>query len=115
MSGSVDGHVRTYDLRMGELRADYIGHPVTSIVPTVDGQTLLVASLDSRIRLLDRADGRVLNTFEGHANGSYRSRACFGHGEATVIAGDEEGRVWAWDLVDVRDLCQLCLCQNIHY
>lgn len=25
MSGSVDGHVRTYDLRKGEFRADYIG------------------------------------------------------------------------------------------
>lgn len=25
MSGSVDGHVRTYDIRKGELRADYIG------------------------------------------------------------------------------------------
>ncbi|EEB93276.1 hypothetical protein MPER_08092, partial [Moniliophthora perniciosa FA553] len=26
-TGSVDGHVRTYDLRKGELRTDYIGHP----------------------------------------------------------------------------------------
>lgn len=25
ITGSVDGHVRTYDLRMGELRSDYIG------------------------------------------------------------------------------------------
>lgn len=25
ITGSVDGHVRTYDLRKGELRADYIG------------------------------------------------------------------------------------------
>lgn len=25
MTGSVDGHVRTYDLRMGELRSDFIG------------------------------------------------------------------------------------------
>lgn len=25
MSGSVDGHIRTYDLRKGELRADYLG------------------------------------------------------------------------------------------
>jgi mitogen-activated protein kinase organizer 1 len=25
VSGSVDGHVRTYDLRMGELRSDFIG------------------------------------------------------------------------------------------
>ena len=25
ITGSVDGHVRTYDLRKGELRTDYIG------------------------------------------------------------------------------------------
>ncbi|KAH7108186.1 nuclear mRNA splicing protein [Auriculariales sp. MPI-PUGE-AT-0066] len=88
ISGSVDGHVRTYDLRMGELRSDYLGHPVTSIVPTIDGQTLLVATLDSRIRLIDRADGRVLNTFQGMRMAP------------SVIAGDEQGRIWTWDLVD---------------
>jgi mitogen-activated protein kinase organizer 1 len=31
MSGSVDGHVRTYDLRKGELRTDYIGRTCTHI------------------------------------------------------------------------------------
>jgi mitogen-activated protein kinase organizer 1 len=25
LTGSVDGHVRTYDLRMGQLREDYLG------------------------------------------------------------------------------------------
>lgn len=25
LTGSIDGHVRTYDLRKGELRSDYIG------------------------------------------------------------------------------------------
>lgn len=25
LTGSVDGHVRTYDLRMGELRTDFLG------------------------------------------------------------------------------------------
>jgi mitogen-activated protein kinase organizer 1 len=25
MAGSVDGYVRTYDLRMGQLRSDFIG------------------------------------------------------------------------------------------
>lgn len=35
MAGSVDGHVRTYDLRMGELRSDYIGRESTpmTLVP----------------------------------------------------------------------------------
>lgn len=104
ISGSVDGHVRTYDLRMGELRSDYLGHPVTSITPTTDGQTLLVSTLDGRIRLLDRADGRVLNTFAGHVNRSYRTRSGFGHAEASVLSGDEDGRIWAWDLVDATTI-----------
>lgn len=30
MTGSVDGHVRTYDLRKGELRTDFIGRTFPS-------------------------------------------------------------------------------------
>jgi len=104
ITGSVDGHVRTYDLRKGELRADYIGHPITSILPTADSQTLLISSLDSRVRLLDLATGQVLDTFSGHVGKEYRIRACFGAGEATICCGDEEGRVWGWDLVDATVL-----------
>jgi len=98
-TGSVDGHVRAYDLRKGQLRSDYIGHPVTSVVPTKDWSTYLVATLDSSIRLFDCANGSVLNTFKGHLNDSYRTRACFGYNEATVVSGDENGQIWSWDLV----------------
>ncbi|TFY61545.1 hypothetical protein EVG20_g7009 [Dentipellis fragilis] len=104
MTGSVDGHVRTYDLRKGELRADYIGHPVTSVVPTQDESTYLVMTLDGHIRLMDMSSGKLLNDFTGHAHKSYRCRACFGYGEATVVAGDENGTVWAWDLLDATPL-----------
>lgn len=99
ITGSVDGHVRTYDIRKGEIRSDYIGHPVTSIHPTKDGSTYLVSTLDSHIRLMDCANGSVLNTFTGHKNDSYRTCACFGYGQASVVCGDEEGRIWSWDLV----------------
>ena len=122
MSGSVDGHVRTYDLRKGELRADYIGRmctkhylsaprqfyfyadPVTSVVPTQDESTYLVMTLDGHIRLMDAITGKLLNDFTGHVHTSYRCRACFGHGEASVITGDENGAIWAWDLLDVSSL-----------
>jgi len=100
MTGSVDGHVRTYDLRMGEMRADYLGSPVTSIVPTADDQTVLAMTLDSHIRLMDLSSGKMLNDFKGHVSESYRCRACFGHAEASVICGDENGQVWAWDFVN---------------
>ena len=126
VTGSVDGHVRTYDLRMGELRTDFFGRtcilldpsvptlttnifppffapePVTSIVPSQDNQTYLATTLDAHIRLMDMSTGKMLNDFQGHASTSYRIRSCFGHGEATVLCGDEHGTVWAWDLVDVR-------------
>ncbi|KAF5393221.1 hypothetical protein D9757_000702 [Collybiopsis confluens] len=102
LTGSVDGYVRTYDLRKGELRSDYVGHPVTSIVPTKDSQTILITTLDSHIRLMDMSNGKMLNDFSGHANSSYKCRACFGHGEANIICGDENGMIWAWDLLDAK-------------
>lgn len=76
--------------------------PVTSVVPTQDESTYLVMTLDGHVRLMDAITGKLLNDFTGHAHTSYRCRACFGHGEASIIAGDENGAVWAWDLLDVR-------------
>ncbi|KAI0028601.1 nuclear mRNA splicing protein [Vararia minispora EC-137] len=104
LTGSVDGHVRTYDLRKGELRSDYIGFPVTSVVPTQDYTTYLVMTLDGHIRLMDASSGRRLNDFSGHKHSSYRCRTVFGHGEATVACGDEAGAVWAWDILDATAL-----------
>ena len=75
---------------------------MTAVVPSQDNQTYLATSIDGHVRLMDMSTGKMLNDFSGHASGSYRIRACFGHGEASVICGDEGGAVWAWDLVDVR-------------
>lgn len=113
LTGSVDGHIRTYDLRKGELRADYLGHPVTSVVPTQDGSTALVSTLDSHVRLMDLQTGAMLNDFKSHRAAEYRVRACFGHGEATVICGDENGQIWAWDLVDVRNPVVMLACDML--
>lgn len=51
---------------------------------------------------MDASSGKLLNKFTAHKNEYYRCRACFDHGETSVLVGDEEGKVWAWDLVDVR-------------
>jgi hypothetical protein len=61
-----------------------MGQPVTAVVPAEDGQTLLVTTLDSHLRLIDMTTGKMLNDFTGHANTSYRCRGCFGQAEATV-------------------------------
>ncbi|KIO32189.1 hypothetical protein M407DRAFT_13956 [Tulasnella calospora MUT 4182] len=99
ITGSVDGYVRSYDIRKGELNSDLIGFPVSSIQPMDDSLSLLIGTLDSTIRLMDRANGTVLNTFKGHVNKDYSTKSCFGYGQASVICGDEEGRIWSWDLL----------------
>lgn len=109
VAGSVDGHARTYDLREGELRSDcfdrasvddlsHISEPVTSVSLSQDGQTLLVSTLDSTIRLLDGADGSLLQSYTGHINTEYRIPSVFGEEDASVLTGDERGRVWEWSL-----------------
>lgn len=75
---------------------------MTAVVPTQDGQTYLATTLDSHTRLMDAATGKMLNDFKGQKVEGYRCRSCFGHGEASVICGDENGMIWAWDLLDVR-------------
>ncbi|RKP14215.1 WD40-repeat-containing domain protein [Piptocephalis cylindrospora] len=107
-SGSVDEEVRAYDLRAGgSLTSDCIGAPVTHISPSKDERCILTCTLDDRVRLMDREDGSALATFKGHANASSKVRACFGHDDAHVLSGSEDGRLVVWDILAgkvVRDI-----------
>lgn len=97
VTASVDGHTRVYDVRQGEMRKDYFENPVVSVDVSQDGSLSLVATLDSKLRLMDLENGTLLKQFTGHKNESYRCHACFGEKEATVVMGDEQGKVWVWD------------------
>lgn len=97
---SLDAHVRTYDLRMGKIMDDLVGHPVNSVRPSKLGDSLLVSSQEGKLRLFDAANGSVLQTFSGQKEG--RCKAIWGYGEESVIAGDEDGKVWAWDVLDAK-------------
>lgn len=102
ITGSVDGRVRSYDIRMGLCTEDTMPAPVTSIQITGDGQGLLVGCLDSKIRLMDRKDGTCLQAFggDGFTNEELRIKSCFGNGEVIVLSGSEGGgRINAWDMM----------------
>lgn len=77
-----------------------LSDPVTSVTTTKDAQTMLVTTLNSAIHLMDREDGSELQRYTGHKNTSYRIHSSLGHGEATVLSGDEDGKLWSWDLAD---------------
>lgn len=124
VAGSVDGRVRCYDVRVGKVTSDVVGASVTSVCLTRDGKAMLVGSLDSRVRLMDRESGSCLRTYgaggedggeEAWRNADFRVQSVLGGGERFVVAGDEMtgggggaadghatsdgGRIWAWDLM----------------
>lgn len=110
VTGSVDGRVRSYDIRMGRCTTDVMGASVTSLGLTRDGKAMLVGSLDSKLRLMDRDSGACLRAYSDPAwkNEDIRVQSLLGRQEKYVIAGDEmagetdntgEGRLWAWDLL----------------
>lgn len=128
-SGSYDGHVRVYDVRMGKTTVDVLAHPVTSVRCSADGNALLTSTLDSYIRMIDRTDGTLLTAFGGppkkdeqpvqdllntkprptYRNTELRVRSVFAQGDAVVLSGSEAApkgddaalgaAVFAWDVL----------------
>ncbi len=76
--------------------------PITSVHQTRDGNAVLVSTLDSTIRLMDKGNGNLLQSYKGHTNKDYRIRSCLGMGDAYVISGSEDGQIYVWDLLSGR-------------
>jgi len=124
LAGSVDGRVRTYDIRMGKMEEDTIGASVTSLTRTRDGKGVLVGCLDSSIRLMDRDNGGLLKRYEGFTNNEYRLESTFGANERYVLCGNEiateksntngivSGEVVVWDTVSGKVVERVCVPGN---
>jgi mitogen-activated protein kinase organizer 1 len=80
--------------------------PVTSLTPTKQSDTLLLSTLNSKLLLLDKSTGKVLQSYKNpaFANETYRIRSTLGMNDSVVISGSEDGRVYVWDLVDGKVL-----------
>ena len=100
IAASVDGSVRTFDVRTGEVVTDALGPPVTCVNLSSDAQCILVGLLESKIALLDRGSGELLAQYKGHANSQFKVESLLTHDDAYVVSGSEDGRVFFWDLVE---------------
>lgn len=67
---------------------------------TRDGNALLISTLDSTIRLLDKGNGKLLQSYRGHTNDAYRVNSCLGLGDSAVVSGSEDGSIYVWDVLD---------------
>ncbi|XP_052242554.1 WD repeat domain-containing protein 83-like [Dreissena polymorpha] len=100
LSGSADGRIRRYDLRVGKMTVDLIGKSITSVTFTRDGQCVLVSTLDSSLKLMDKDTGEMLNEYVGHTNTNYRIDSCLNSKDTHILSGSENGSVYIWDLIE---------------
>jgi mitogen-activated protein kinase organizer 1 len=98
---SVDGRVRSYDLRMGMCQVDVIGPSCTSVAVSKKGTEMLVSSLDSTVRLIDRTNGECLKAYKDDAfvNKDLRVGSTLGLNDSVVVSGSEDGMIFAWDVM----------------
>ena len=94
VGGCVDGCVREFDVRQGRIVVDDLGDPVTSVDTT--GRYILAACMGSDIKLLDRADGRLLQTFSGHRHEHTKLTAVLTADEQRVLSSSEDGYICVW-------------------
>ncbi|KNG47737.1 mitogen-activated protein kinase organizer 1 [Stemphylium lycopersici] len=102
VAASVDGRVRSYDLRSGMCQVDVIGPPCTSIAVSNKGTEVLLSSLDSSVRLMDRVNGELLKSYKDDAfvNTELRVRSTLGLNDSVVVSGSDHGMVFAWDMLE---------------
>lgn len=104
LAGSVDGRVRAYDVRTGRVVTDVVGASVTSLALTRDGRALLVGSLDSTVRLMDRDAGTCLRAYGGAGGGDEEAEkeGGGGGGEKATTKGGKDG--WRNEELRVQSL-----------
>mmetsp|Transcript_49 Transcript_49/g.169 ORF Transcript_49/g.169 Transcript_49/m.169 type:complete len:386 (+) Transcript_49:34-1191(+) len=107
ITGSTDGGLRQYDVRMGQLVVDHLLKPIGSICLSNGNECALVSTLDDTIRLIDRETGNELAIYKGHANQRFKVQSAFAPSGSCVVSGSEDKRVCMWELVDGKLLCEL--------
>jgi mitogen-activated protein kinase organizer 1 len=95
---------------MGMLTEDLVGHPITAMAVSKNSpkESVLVSTDDGKLRIFDRTNGTQLQSFEGHAMGQTRNRAVWGYGEGSVLTGDDQGKIWAYDVLKVSPSATRC-------
>lgn len=102
IAGSVDGCIRIYDIRVGKLTSDSLQQPIAFVTLSHDGNCIVANCLDNSIRLIDKKEGELLNTYSGHKNSEFKIENRLTKDDAYILTGSEDGMVYVYDLVEAK-------------
>ena len=111
LATSLDKTCRTYDIRLGQLTSNFIGNELTYGCFGGDNQLLLLAALDSSLKLFDRMSGELFNEYEGCTSSKYKLECCFAVDDKLIVSGTEDGKLFVWNLIDSSVLTREPLTQ----
>ncbi|KAL9653939.1 hypothetical protein ABK040_014152 [Willaertia magna] len=94
LTGSVDGSIRIYDIRMGKLKTDPFYSSIGHISLTNDNKCYSVTCLDSTIKLIEKDTGKVLQIYKGHLNENYQLKHCFTKNDNYLLIGSENNLIY---------------------
>lgn len=104
---SLDGCVRRYDLRKGELCCDSADVPIIDIAQTKDAKCTLLACSDNVLRLLDNDNSDILASYRGHIAEDFQIECGILSNDSQIVSGSAEGCAIIWDLVDEKEVGRL--------
>lgn len=107
ITSSLDGSIRHYDLRVGQLTTDDIGIPITHISQTRDGQCILAACQDETLRLIDSDSGQMLQEYKGHRTEDFQIECGILSNDSQIISGSTDGCAVIWDLLEGTEVKRL--------
>lgn len=107
ISSSLDGCIRHYDLRAGEMTCDNIGESITSMSMTSDEQCILAACQDETIRLIDIDGGEVLSEYRGNISKEFKIEVGVLKGDSHIISGSTYGCAIIWDFLEAKEVNRL--------
>jgi mitogen-activated protein kinase organizer 1 len=105
VTSSIDGKLRTYDVRRGLMNEDDLGKNValTCFAHTSDNLCGVVSCLNGAIHVTERSTSTLLNTcFGGHTAGKYSLECQVTSDDQFVVSGSEDGSVVFYDFASGR-------------
>lgn len=105
ITASIDGKIRTYDLRKGQIKVDDFGSRVaiTSMSTTSDGLCHVALGLDGQTHIIERSSGDMLLSFHGdHTAGQYALDCSITADDNSIVCGSEDGKAFIYDFTTGR-------------
>jgi len=107
VTGSMDGCLRTFDVRMGEITVDDLSQPIHSIDISHDKRCVIASCTDNKIRMIERGTGEQLNEYTGHKSENYSVDCKFIWDDSQIISGSEDAVIYIYDVLQGKAVLRL--------